>query len=233
MSCLGLVCCPATGHLNPLIAVGRRLMQRGHQVTVFQIADAEAAIRVAGLDFCQIGVHDAPLGTIRRQNTALSALKGLAAYRLAMQQMRSNARRVLRDAPGAMRALNIEAVVGDAAEGACGTVAEYLEVPFLTLVFSPPIVFDHSVPPFIFGWRHRPGRLAGLRNLIGYELFFWFSSSVLREINSKRVEWGLRPLPSQDWLSTLGQITQLPRALEFPGAPDAPQFALRRTIPRW
>src|SRR5258708_13835488 len=55
MSHLGFLSFPGTGHLNPLAALGRRLQRRGHQVTVFQIADLESTIRGAGLDFIQIG----------------------------------------------------------------------------------------------------------------------------------------------------------------------------------
>ena len=65
MSRLGFLCFPGTGHLNPLTSLGRRLRQRGHQVTIFQIADVEPLIRAAGLNFIQIGQREFPRGTLR------------------------------------------------------------------------------------------------------------------------------------------------------------------------
>jgi zeaxanthin glucosyltransferase len=41
MSHFGILSFPGTGHLHPLIALGRELVRRGHQVTVFQVADVD------------------------------------------------------------------------------------------------------------------------------------------------------------------------------------------------
>ena len=45
MSHFGILSFPGTGHLHPLTALGRELVRRGHQVTVFQVADVEPLIR--------------------------------------------------------------------------------------------------------------------------------------------------------------------------------------------
>src|SRR5713226_5505787 len=108
MSRIGIICHPATGHMNPMIALGRCLERRGHEVTFFQIADTEAAVRAAGLGFSLIGECDAPAGTVRKHEEALSRLKGLGALRAVMEWTRLNAQRVLRDAPDAVRAADIE-----------------------------------------------------------------------------------------------------------------------------
>jgi len=40
MAHIGLICVPATGHLNPMITLGYELKKRGHQVTVVNLLDA-------------------------------------------------------------------------------------------------------------------------------------------------------------------------------------------------
>ena len=65
MSHFGILSFPGTGHLHPLTALGRELVRRGHQVTVFQVADVEPLIRAAGLGFRQIGAREFPLGSLR------------------------------------------------------------------------------------------------------------------------------------------------------------------------
>ena len=39
MNHFGILCFPELGHLNPMIALGRELQRRGHNVTFFQIPD--------------------------------------------------------------------------------------------------------------------------------------------------------------------------------------------------
>ncbi len=222
MSRIGIICHPATGHMNPMIALGRCLKRHGHEVTFFQIADTEAAVRAAGLGFSRIGERDAPVGTVRRHEEALSRLKGLGALRAVMEWTRLNAQRVLRDAPDAMRALNIDALIVDAIEGAGGSVADFLGIPFVTVWPLPPIRRDNTVPPWIFGWQYRTGYLARLRNSMANALLLRSSNSVRKVINVQRQQWGLRPLPATGWTSTLSQIAQMPQAFDFPGAGPRP-----------
>ncbi|HYZ74561.1 MAG TPA: glycosyltransferase, partial [Chthoniobacterales bacterium] len=77
MSHIGVLTFPGTGHLNPITALGRRLRQRGHEVTVFQIVDVEPIIREAGLNFVQIGQREFPKGTLLRLDRRLGRLSGL------------------------------------------------------------------------------------------------------------------------------------------------------------
>ena len=65
MARLGAFCFPGTGHINPMTALARALERRGHRVVIFGIADTEARVRAAGVEFCVIGEQDYPLGTLR------------------------------------------------------------------------------------------------------------------------------------------------------------------------
>ena len=44
MTHFGAICPAATGHLNPMTALGRELQRRGHRVTVLGMPDAETKI---------------------------------------------------------------------------------------------------------------------------------------------------------------------------------------------
>ena len=48
---VGVISLPVAGHLNAMIALGRKLQMRGHEVSFIRILDAETPVRVAGLDF--------------------------------------------------------------------------------------------------------------------------------------------------------------------------------------
>ena len=216
MAIIGAFCFPGTGHLNPFTALARRLNQRGHRVILFGIADTEARVRAAHVDFCRIGVEDYPLGTLQQLDDKLSRLRGLDTFRFTVERVRNHARMVLRDGPAAVEACGVEALLVDEADMA-GSVAEHLGLPFISIACFPPLMQNDAMPPFCFGWPFSPGPLARLRNQLGFRLLSRVASPIFNVVNAQRREWGLQPyVRSTDALSPLAQITQLPEALEFP-----------------
>ncbi len=103
MARLGAFCFPGTGHLNPMTALAHSLQLRGHEVVIFGIADTEARVRSAGIEFCRIGMEDYPLGTLQKLDDHLAQLKGFAALRFTLERVRNAARMVRRDGPEAVR----------------------------------------------------------------------------------------------------------------------------------
>jgi zeaxanthin glucosyltransferase len=218
MSHLGFLSFPGTGHLNPLAALGRRLQQRGHQVTVFQIADLESAIRTAGLDFIQIGHNEFPPGTLRRLDQKLGQLSGFAAVRYTANRILGSSMMVLEEAPKAMVDAQIDALIVDQAELAGGTIAEYLNLPFVNVALAMPIHLEADVPFFAFNWRHGMSPLHKLRNQLGNLFIEHLASTGRAAINRYRERWRLPAIHrTNEFFSGLAQITQLPRELDFPG----------------
>ena len=216
MAILGAFCFPGTGHINPIAALARRLQQRGHRVILFGIADTEAPVRAAGVEFCQVGAADYPLGTLAELDRKLSTLRGFSTFRFTVQRVKNHSRMVLRDGPAAVKAAGVEAMLVDEADMA-GSVAETLGLPFVSIACFPPLLQDDTIPPFVFGWRYHPGPLGRLRNRMGARLLSRVAWPIYKEVNAQRASWGLAPLArSVDGLSSLAQITQLPEALEFP-----------------
>jgi MGT family glycosyltransferase len=226
MSHFGFLSYPAPGHLYPLTALARRLQQRGHKVTYFQVADAEPFIRAAGLPYHQIGAADHPPGTLRQIVEPLGRLKGIAGIRYTVQEMVCrDAAMVLRDAPAAVRAAGVDALVVDQAELAGGSVAEHLGLPFVTAIATLPINLDDSVPFVGFPWGHRTSLLARLRNRLGNVFFEYFLGPLHRAVNERRREWRLPALRTLgDYDSRRAQVAQVPAEFDFPGRRLPPHF---------
>ncbi|MDE3200706.1 MAG: glycosyltransferase [Acidobacteriota bacterium] len=222
MAKLGAFCFPGTGHLNPMTALARSLQLRGHEVVIFGIADTEARVRAAGVDFYQIGEEDYPTGTLQKLDEHLARLKGLAALQFTLERVRNSARMVLRDGPDAVRSAGVEALLVDEADFA-GNVAEYLRLPWISIALIPPLVQDDRFPPFWFGWAAGQDWLSRLRNRIGIRLLLRIARPIFQEVNRQRSVWGLKHFSrAEEALSPLGQITQLPEALEFDIAGEMP-----------
>ena len=198
-----------------MTALARSLQMRGHDVVIFGIADTEARVRAAGIEFHRIGAEDYPVGTLTKLDERMARLKGLAALQFTLERVRNTARMVLRDGPEAVRAAGIEALLVDEADFA-GNVADYLGLPWISIALTPPLVHDDRFPPFWFGWAARQDRLSRLRNRLAMRLLLLMASPIFRDVNHQRRAWGLKPHPHpEDALSPLAQIAQLPEALEF------------------
>jgi MGT family glycosyltransferase len=224
MARLGAFCFPGTGHINPLTALAKELERRGHKVILFGIADTEARIRAAGIEFRLIGTSDYPPGTLQQLDHQLGELSGLATFRFTVDRVKNTARMILRDGPDAVRSANLDAMLIDEADMA-GSIAEHLHLPFVSIAFFPPLVRNDTIPPFCFGWRAGRSFLTRLRNRLGMRLLTRIASPIYAIVNRQRSAWGLRPLKgATDALSPIAQITQMPAALEFENSSPPPSF---------
>ena len=222
MARLGAFCFPATGHLNPMTALARSLQLRGHEVVIFGIADTEARVRAAGIEFYRIGIEDYPPGTLQALDEHLAQLNGFAALRFTLERVRNSGRMVRREGPDAVRAADVEALLVDEADSA-GNVADYLGLPWISVALIPPLLEDDRFPPFWLGWAAGKDWLSRLRNRLAIFLLLQIAAPIFRDVNRQRRAWGLKPFRrSGDALSQLAQITQLPEALEFEFAGEKP-----------
>jgi zeaxanthin glucosyltransferase len=229
MARLGVICFPGTGHLNPFTALGLALQERGHQVAFFGIADVEAHVRAAGLEFHVIGAQDYPAGTLRKLDEQMSRLHGLSVFRFTVERIKNTALMVLRDAPDAIRRAGIDAMIIDQADFG-GSVADYLGLPFASVSIVPPFISDNRVPPYFFPWPANYSLAGCLRNEFGIRMLTFIARPIFRVINRQREAWGLEKFKrKEDAMSPLVEITQLPLALEFEGCPHPK--ALRYTGP--
>jgi zeaxanthin glucosyltransferase len=217
MSHIGILTFPGTGHLNPITALGRRLRQRGHEVTVFQIVDVEPIIREAGLNFVPIGRREFPKGTLRRLDRRLSRLRGLLALYYTSQRIRATSSMILREAPSAISQAKIDALIIDQSELAGGTVAEHLNVPFVSVAATLPIHLESETPFFAFNWRHGNSSLHRLRNRLGMELIETMAGPIKTIINRYRARWCLPAVHHiEELFSKVAQISQIPAEFDFP-----------------
>jgi zeaxanthin glucosyltransferase len=227
MARLGAFCFPGTGHINPMTALARRMQQRGHEVVIFGIADTEERVRAAGVEFHRIGDLDYPPGSLQKLDQRLGEMKGLATFRFTVERVKNTARMILRDGPAAVLAEKVDALLVDEADMG-GNIAEHLGLPYVSIAFFPPLIQNDRVPPFCFGWNAGQGWLSRLRNRLGFELLSKVAAPIFTLVNKQRRAWGLNPYRrSTDALSTLAQIAQLPRVLEFdvPGLPRELHYA--------
>jgi zeaxanthin glucosyltransferase len=217
MTHFGMICPAATGHLNPMLSLGCELQRRGHQVTLFGIHDARSKTLAAGLDFQVIGESEFPVGSTVDFFAQLGNLSGFAAFQYTLNWMRQSATVVLRDTPALISASKVEALLVDQVSPAGGTVADYLEIPFISVCNALLLNREEGVPPAFTSWIYSPDWWARLRNRTGYALLNRLARPIREVILSYRQQWKLPLFTDPDQIySQLAQISQQPSAFDFP-----------------
>lgn len=217
MTHFGIICPAVAGHLNPMIALGWELQQRGHQVTLFGIVDAQSSTRSAGLQFRAIGESNFPPGAMAQIFNQQGKLSGLKAVRYTVTWLEKMTATFLQEAPAAIKAAGVEVLLVDQISPEGGTIANFLDIPFISVANALMSYRDLSIPPSHTLWGYSPTGWAKLRNLFGYTLLERIVQPVIEVIARYRREWQLPTYTSpNDFYSQLALISQQAAAFEFP-----------------
>jgi len=217
MTHFGIISPPVPGHLNPFGALGRELARRGHRVTVFHMADLEAKLRSQGLDFRAIGESDHPAGTLPQTLKQIGCLSGISAMRFTVKAAARSSEMFLRDGPAAIADAGVNALLVDQMEPAGATIAEHLNLPYVTVCNALVMNREPGVPPPFADAPFHDSWMARLRNRAAYELGKYAVRPVTQVTNRYRKRWGLRPYRVGDEsFSKLAQVSQQPALFDFP-----------------
>ncbi|MEM6451513.1 MAG: glycosyltransferase [Cyanobacteria bacterium P01_D01_bin.105] len=217
MSHFGLFCPGAIGHLNPTCNLGRELLRRGHQVTLFGVPDVRAKIEKSGLAFYEIGAEEFPLGSVSSLYEKLGQLDGLDGVKFSIEYFVKDAQMLFKQAPEAIRESGVEGLIADQVSTAIGTIAEQLKYPFVTVCNALPINREPGVPPYFTTWDYRDTLLAKLRNRAGNALIDYLTRPYWDVIYRQREQWNLPAYQRrEDAYSSLAQISQLCASFDFP-----------------
>ena len=124
MSHFGVLSYKSTGHMNPLLALSRRLIDRGHRVTFFQKPEVEAQVRQHGLEFVPIG----PFRSSSADNGTggQGSLTGIDALRYGVRRIVGDMEMFLREGPAALAHAGVDTLIVDEIALSGPTLAETL-----------------------------------------------------------------------------------------------------------
>jgi zeaxanthin glucosyltransferase len=217
---------PASGHLNPMTTLARKLQSRNHEVIFISMPDGEPSVRAAGLTFVPCAVKEFPVGSLDERLRRLSKLQGQEALRVALEAVATRTEAMLNSLPAILTELGVEAVVLD-------TVLIYTELAPLSLGMpyvhvANALHFDWSgyTPLCFYDWPHETTPAALTRNQNGLKSFLEMLAPTIAVASAYAKRVGLRV----DWdnpsatISKLAWITQTPKAFDFESYHWPPQF---------
>jgi zeaxanthin glucosyltransferase len=217
MAHLGLICPELSGHLNPMTTLGRELKRRGHRVTLIGRPDAQKKTESAGLEFAVVGEKEFPVGSLAQTTAQLGRLAGLNAIRFTAELLRRAAVITLDQGSDAIASAGIDALLVDQVTPAGETVAETLQLPFVSVCNALALNFDPALPPAVTPWSYRRGTIWRWRNALGDSILRMAARPIIREINARRVRHGLSEMAVRipDDVG-LAQIAQQPAFFDYP-----------------
>ncbi len=216
MSHFGFVVPPFLGHLNPMGVLATALFNRGHEVTLFGIAETAAMVGGGAWTVVAVGGATHPPGAMARLDRHMAAPRGLGLMRI-MADMTRTTEMLCRDLPAACRSEHIDALVTDQLEPAGGLVASHLRLPFVSVANALPINRDPTVPPPFTNWGYDPSEWGLKRNLGGYRVADLLMRPLGRTIARQAQRLDLPPRHRlEDCLSPYAEVTQMIPELDFP-----------------
>ncbi len=222
MSHIALVTPAYTGHLNPMVNLGRELLRRGHRVSVIATPDAQEAAVRNGLEFIPIGAAEFPVGSLERFTDRQGKLTGIPAFRLIMKDLVAITHAHSLELLDAVERHGVDAFVADPLLPGTSVVARKTGRPYVNLNSLLPLNADVSVPPFMMPWPYSESNQARVQNTIAYRIQALVERPIIKEANRWERSWGLEPTDVDASLSPLAQIAQIPEVLDWPrkNAPD-------------
>lgn len=203
--------------MNPLLALAGELVRRGHRATFVHQPDAAGMVVRPRIGFHAIGGVTHPPGSLNAWIGGMARLNGPFGLFRMIAQTAAQTDMIAREAPDAMRALGIDAVVADQMEPGAGLAAEHLGLPFVTTATGLPINREPGVPPPYVAWPHDASDRGVWKNVGGYRVSDWLMSGVGDVVEANAVRLGLpRRRRADQGFSPRAQIAQAVAGIDFP-----------------
>jgi rhamnosyltransferase subunit B len=180
------------GDLHPFLAVALGLRARGHQVTVASAAYHRAKVEAEGLAFHPLRPDLTPAFEDKEVMRRVNKLRGGTQY-LVRGILMPHLRETYQDLETACD--HTDVMVGHGFVFACPLVAEKLEIPWLTVVLQPALLFSMYDPPILPAFPALrflgPGRHSAAA--LEFAIMRKKTRSWVESVGELRRELGLRP----------------------------------------
>jgi zeaxanthin glucosyltransferase len=227
---IGFIGMPLTGHLNPMIALARRLQSRGHEIFFIGVLDAGPPIRAAGLNFVSWCEEEFPAGSCASVSLPVAKLHGTEATRWTIQGAgRAFFQVASQHLPSTLAETGVEALVLDTIHMYLEVVPMSMGIPYAHVWAILNIDFSGATPPSVVPGPYEDTPAGRARNLDGLKkndnAFFGLVQPLAEEY-AKRA--GLK-LDRSNPPSTISRqavaiVSQTPKEFDLPGIPWSPEF---------
>ena len=224
---IGFVSLPASGHLNPMTALARKIEARGNEVVFIGFPESEAAIRAANLRFVPFCESEYPMGSIGKALSGVAKLHGLDVVRYSCREVIPGLlQAALEQLPKKIEETGVEALVLDAIYFFLELVPMRMGIPYVHIWTAHHLDFSGATPASLFSWPYETTPEAIDRNIEGLKA----CGEILAPLAAIAKPYAEKAGLPIDWndpaatVSKLAAITQSPREFDFPNPNWPPTF---------
>jgi UDP:flavonoid glycosyltransferase YjiC (YdhE family) len=179
---------PLAGHVNPLVAMGETLVDRGHRVSFLLPHDAGYLLQSARINHLPLRA-DAGDGHDRLIKS-FGTPGGLLARRRPIATVAAWAERACTEAPALLRDTRATMLIADQMDAAAPLVARLAGIPRVTVATALPTDREAGVPPIHLGWDYDPSPFGRWRNRGGYRVVDWLMRPVSAVVDRQAAAHG-------------------------------------------
>lgn len=211
---IGITCPELMGHLNPMISLGSELTRRGHRVSVLASGHCTELLRQGGLEHIVLPTTDEEGWDARPDWQLVGEKAGIRAFLHTSKIFRRLARNFRLQAPDALRAAGVDALIVDQFSPGGALVADSQHLPFVVVCNALASQRDDDCPPPPLPWKYRATWLGRLRNRVGYELGRLISEGPWLRRKPRVISPLMLVIDPEPW--GLALISQQPAFFDFP-----------------
>ena len=218
---------PLSGHLNPMIALARKLESRGHEVVFIGVPDVEPFARAAHLNFLSFCEEEHPAGSIATGWGQVAKRHGLDVVQHSTQHLIPVLlESALEHLPKKLADAGIEALVLDTIFLFLGLVPMSLGIPYVHIWNVLHFDLSGVTPHCFFSWPYDTTEKGIARNVEGLQWvggLFGPAREIAKPYAEKvglQIDWS-NPAAT---ISELAVISQTPKEFDFPSPDWPPQF---------
>ncbi len=214
MAHFGVLSYKGAGHLNPMIALSKELVARGHQITFVQTEAIAERVYEQGLGFCSLGPPALRAAKRLASTNRWPPLRRIAALRDGLERINFQMEFFLQRIPMAIADKGLDGIIIDEITLSGPTVAEILRLPYIVISTSVPHNFGWHAPPSI---PSRPSLIQQIERACHEVSVLRMRGPVRHRLDVLRRQLGLDSIAHIDRsFPPLAHITQLPRCLDHP-----------------
>lgn len=217
MSHFGVVAPAFYSHFQVFNALATELLDRGHQVTFFQQADAQGWLKDSRIGFHPLGATSHPPGTLEPSLRRAACSNNPLGIRRVIQDMCLTTTMLSDELPDALASENVDALLCDQMEAAGGLVAEALGIDYVSVACALPVNREPDLPlpvmPFSYGTDDRSRRI--YRG--SQQVYDWLMRPLRGTVRDACRRLAIGPRDGlQDCLSPFAQLSQTVPAFDLP-----------------
>ncbi|WP_456291593.1 glycosyltransferase [Pseudomonas sp. AK106] len=204
-------------HFQAFQALAGTLIDRGHQVTFFQQADARRWLTDPRIGFHALGALSHPPGSLEAALRRAACSNNPLRLRRVIRDLCDTTRMLCAELPSALAVRQIEALLCDQMEAAGGMVAEGLDLPYVSVACALPVNREPQLPlpvmPFAYATDERSQHVfEGSR-----KVYDWLMSPLSKVLRDASRRLAIEPRDGlHECLSPYAQISQTLPGFDFP-----------------